>query len=325
MQIKISSIAGIRNFITIVLVWTIVFFVIWLVVQGVPKTWLAPNSNMYGILTGSMDHMTISEQTSADPTELPAELKIELQELINDEHNDAYVTSLRTKNRCELDPTTCAAIAREYQPTALIKRRYETITIGLINSLDQVLTQGNPSKACLTSLKLYQDTLASRGAATWTTIRMNTAPLESFREYRQVLTHELWHIVDLCGLQATNARKDSNFTEFGREVFGIDDPSFDFYRISRESERVRKPWSRSTDFISGYAAKNPFEDFAEAHNAYLNHQRKFADLASSNTMLQQKYNFFTSLYGTSGFDISERPNDHLWDNSHRVRDTTRWE
>ncbi len=146
---------------------------------------------MYGILTGSMDHTVISQKVSADPTELPAELKIELQELLNDEHNDAYVTSLRTTNRCELDPTTCAAIAREYQPTALIKRRYETITIGLINSLDQVLTQGNPSKACLSTLKLYQDALASRGAATWTTIRMNTAPLESFREYRQVLTHEL--------------------------------------------------------------------------------------------------------------------------------------
>jgi hypothetical protein len=326
MQTKISSITGIRNFITIVLLWTLVFFVTWLVIQGVPKTWLTPNSHMYSILTGSMNYNTIPQTTLKNPIEdLPSELKIELEELLNQEHNNAYITSLRTKDRCELDPSTCDKIERAGTYTPTIKRRYETLTIWLINTLDTVLSQWNPSRICLQWLKLYEDTLASRGAATHTTIRMNTSPLESFHEYRQVLTHELGHVVDLCGIHDSSNPKDQNFTEFGNEVFGIDDPSIAFYRISRESERVRKPWSRSTDFISGYAAKNPFEDFAEAHNAYLNHYSKFQTLATANPILQQKFAFMQALFDNDTFDILERPRSHGSDLSYRVWDTTRWE
>lgn len=48
---------------------------------------------------------------------------------------------------------------------------------------------------------------------------MNTEPVESYREYREVLTHELGHIIDLCGLDDTSTAKDDLFTEFGEAVF----------------------------------------------------------------------------------------------------------
>jgi hypothetical protein len=124
------------------------------------------------------------------------------------------------------------------------------MTIGLINNLDTLITQGKTSRQCLSRLKLYKDEVAARGSATHTSIKMNTQPVESYREYRQVLTHELGHIRDLCGLDESDDEKDSNFTEFGEKVFGKKDPSLIFYRMSRESERVRKKLSSSKDFIS---------------------------------------------------------------------------
>ena len=42
---------------------------------------------------------------------------------------------------------------------------------------------------------------------------------------------------------------------------------------------------------------DPFEDFAECHNLYLNHNAIFKVWAQNNIALKQKYNFFANLYG----------------------------
>ncbi|MDR2190631.1 MAG: hypothetical protein LBP53_05625 [Candidatus Peribacteria bacterium] len=42
---------------------------------------------------------------------------------------------------------------------------------------------------------------------------------------------------------------------------------------------------------------DPFEDFAECHNLYLNHNNLFQSLARNNPSLKEKYNFFANLYG----------------------------
>jgi hypothetical protein len=94
--------------------------------------------------------------------------------------------------------------------------------------------------------------------------------------------------------------------------------------MSRESERVRKKLSSSKDFISWYASKNPFEDFAESHQAYLNHPRKFLELANTNTILMAKYRYFKKLYGDITFDVTEYPKQ-VTTTKTRVWDTTRWE
>jgi hypothetical protein len=56
------------------------------------------------------------------------------------------------------------------------------------------------------------------------------------------------------------------------------------------SEDIRQSSSKPEDFVSGYALTNPFEDFAEAHNAYHLHNKRFRTIAQSNSTLQQKYN-----------------------------------
>ena len=42
---------------------------------------------------------------------------------------------------------------------------------------------------------------------------------------------------------------------------------------------------------------NPFEDFSECHNLYLNHNDLFQAFAQRNSNMKNKYNFFANLYG----------------------------
>ncbi len=71
-------------------------------------------------------------------------------------------------------------------------------------------------------------------------------------------------------------------------------------------------------FISGYAATNQYEDFAESFTFYIFHNREFADRAMKNESLRQKYLFFSNSIFTGGafvdtdFRIGKIPK-YLWD------------
>jgi hypothetical protein len=99
------------------------------------------------------------------------------------------------------------------------------------------------------------------------------------------------HILDLGMLNGTQRTKNPDFTEFGNAVFADDDISLKYYAISRQSEIIRKALSSKKDFCSGYGMSDPFEDFAECFNLYLNHNSLFKQIAKSNKSLKQKYNY----------------------------------
>ena len=141
-------------------------------------------------------------------------------------------------------------------------------------------------------------------------------------EFFQVISHEMWHIVDLWWLQWTSRKKSQTFTEFNKAVFAIDDPSLEYYKYSRSSETVRKSWMTKEDFCSGYGMSDPFEDFAECHNLYLNHQDYFRQIAKNNSTVKNKYNFLSNLYGWEYINDSEAKYEN-WSNSYRVWDTTK--
>lgn len=124
-------------------------------------------------------------------------------------------------------------------------------------------------------------------------------------EFYQVFNHELGHIIDLGSLNGKSKVRSSLFTEFGQKNFAIDDPSIPFYSISWQSEEIRKEAATQEDFCSGYGMTDPFEDFAECHNLYLNHQNIFKTLAASNSALEQKYAYFDALYQKHYFSDSE--------------------
>jgi len=132
------------------------------------------------------------------------------------------------------------------------------------------------------------------------------------------------HIIDLWYIQWTNIKKDNNFTEFGKIVFAINDPSIRFYTVSWESEKIRKAEAKKKDFCSGYGMTNPFEDFAECFNLYIHHNILFKEITKNNNQLTQKYNFIASILSGKYIGSNSQEIELLKKNTdRRPRDTTK--
>ena len=192
----------------------------------------------------------------------------------------------------------------------------------LFKKLDTNITRWkNPSEALLAML-INEWKWTRRWSANRTTVTINLWWMKYDNEFFQVISHEMWHIVDLGWLQWTSRKKSQIFTEFNKEVFAIDDPSLEYYKYSRSSEKVRKSWMTKEDFCSWYGMSDPFEDFAECHNLYLNHHDYFRKLAMNNSTVKSKYNYFSNLYGWKYINNSEAKYED-WGTSYRVWDTTK--
>ncbi|NOZ43685.1 MAG: hypothetical protein GXP45_00665 [bacterium] len=105
----------------------------------------------------------------------------------------------------------------------------------------------------------------------------------------EILSHEAGHITDLGIIQGTKRQLSPTYTEFGKKRFAIDDPSLWYYEISFTSEKTRNANAQKEDFCSRYGMTDPFEDFAECYNLYINHHNIFQTMAKNNTALQKKY------------------------------------
>jgi len=103
-----------------------------------------------------------------------------------------------------------------------------------------------------------------------------SSTMTSLTEASKVLVHELGHMVDIYLLRETKKSTD---------------PSSSYYGISWSEPTVMRATASSRDFISGYAATNQYEDFAEAFAFYVFHNTEFEARALSNPALQKKYDF----------------------------------
>lgn len=177
----------------------------------------------------------------------------------------------------------------------------------------------------LQEIKISKDNGTRRGYATWTDVVLNLWSVATRQEFLELISHELGHILDLGMLNGTDNTKDTLYTEFSKAVFALDDLSLSFYKLSRESERIRKANSSKDDFCSGYGMSDPFEDFAECRNLYLHHNTFFKLIAKANSTLRQKYNTIASRYEgnyiskTNIYDIT----NYKKDSKYRPWDTTR--
>lgn len=119
-------------------------------------------------------------------------------------------------------------------------------------------------------------------------------------EFLKLLIHELGHYVDIYTLVGTS------------------DPSDIFYRISWQDKTTKKSGETISSFVSGYAATNKYEDFAESFVFYIFHNREFSDRAMKNDSLRRKYLFFSQHLFVNGefvdtdFRIGKIPG-YLWD------------
>ncbi len=175
------------------------------------------------------------------------------------------------------------------------KALYYSSIIDVIDSLQQWMSRKTIISDSLFSLTL-SNSIWDRRWWWWSkTIIINTKDISNMQEFREILTHELGHIIDLWGIVGVSQQYDQKFTLWGKSIFGIDDSSLDFYRISRDSITTRKSDATYLDFIWWYAMSNPYEDFAECFNMYIRHNDVFRAMSQWSQKLQKKYNYIQSI------------------------------
>ncbi|MCF7906168.1 hypothetical protein K9L63_03205 [Candidatus Gracilibacteria bacterium] len=141
----------------------------------------------------------------------------------------------------------------------------------------------------LTSLEVRNQNHVSRGMSNGEKIIINTGFIKNNDELTSVFVHELGHTMDLEELHSINGGA-SEFRDNDKIIFK-GDPSVYFYRISWKNATTKKSSIRISDFVSGYAATNPFEDFAESFLMYRLHGEIFRAQAQKSDILKQKYDF----------------------------------
>lgn len=155
---------------------------------------------------------------------------------------------------------------------------YVTISNDVINRLKEVIHSPYfESKVTPLNLLLDSEKQEPRGQVIGNKLILSTS-ISNDSEQLKVFIHELGHIVDIFYLK--------------KGIFA--DPSNIFYSISWESFNTKKKGQKITDFVSGYALSNKYEDFAESFIFYIFHNEDFQKRAKQNDILQRKYNFFQS-------------------------------
>lgn len=197
---------------------------------------------------------------------------------------------------CGVDSNLCDKVRFDGDYTDQERYSYFGSILFVVTKLNKNLSFWWSVTDSLQEIIVKKDTGNRRWYATHDTVVFNLWSVQSYDEFVELVGHELGHIVDLGVVNGTDSQNDANFTEFQDEVFAIDDPSLEYYALSWKSETVRKSSTKKDDFCSGYGMSDPFEDFAECHNLYLNHNNIFKYLASKNSVMKKKYDFMVSLY-----------------------------
>lgn len=154
------------------------------------------------------------------------------------------------------------------------------------------------------ALSIILDTklIEPRWQMTGRSIRLSPSVVKE-SEFVQLLVHEIAHYIDIYSLISLG-----NTT----------DPSSHFYDISWEWSKTKKSNETIANFISGYAATNQWEDFAESFTFYVFHNAEFAERALKNESLRKKYLFLGEYVFEDGtfldtdFGIGKVPS-YIWD------------
>lgn len=140
---------------------------------------------------------------------------------------------------------------------------------------------------CRTHLKnfyiIYQDA-KQRGLGGKSTIIVDGSVPDE--EFIGLLTHECAHVThsNLMG----NVTAGASAFKDGNDIFYKDSPMAQFFSISWMAESILKADASSTDFVSGYAKSDAFEDFAETFAMYVLHRDAFETRAQSNAAIKAK-------------------------------------
>ncbi len=167
----------------------------------------------------------------------------------------------------------------------------------------------------LKNLEVKNKYHASRGMANANRMIINTGLIDSQKELNAIFIHEMGHVTDL-GFLKSKGGKTTSFWD-GKTPIYSQDKSLKFYRISWRNSQEQKSNAKPSDFISGYAQANVFEDFAETYIFYKLHGEKFRILIQSSKKLQEKYNFMKDfVFDGKEFQLEKNSDwqpKYIWD------------
>ena len=224
---------------------------------------------------------------------------------------------------CKYNQQICNITSFDWDFDTNQKIKYQALIIYLIKNLNTFFGGKHKITDTLYKIRLVKWISDRRGYAGHSTITIDAWLINSNKEFFEVLTHEMWHHIDLWILKGSSNTKSTIYTEFGEEAFALDDPSLIFYKFSRLSEITRSGASSYKDFVTWYGMSDPFEDFAECFNLYINHHSLFVQMKTSSAVLANKYNYIRTYLGDwyifDGSDLSykvqQNPYRRPWDST----------
>jgi hypothetical protein len=108
----------------------------------------------------------------------------------------------------------------------------------------------------------------------------------SDEEFAGLLIHECGHVIH-SNMPGSPLAGKSTFVD-GADPFYTDSPMVEFFAISWTEADLLKRDAKKTDFVSGYAMSDAFEDFAETFAMYILHRDAFEVRAKTNTAMAAK-------------------------------------
>lgn len=222
-----------------------------------------------------------------------------------------------------VDLRVCEKIRFSEWYSAKEKATYYTAILEVLETLNNALPAGTNLPDALFSISL-SSTVGERRGRWWSkTIAIYTKDIWSLQEFREILTHELGHIIDLWVVKWTSSDLDQSFLLGNIASFSANDASLSFYRLSWDNTTTRKASALYTDFVWGYAMTNPYEDFAESFNMYIRHQDVFRTMMITSETLQKKYYIMDRLLGGVYKDsdqknigiVNKNPKRRPWDST----------
>ncbi len=141
----------------------------------------------------------------------------------------------------------------------------------------------------LKDLEVQKNKNISRGLSNSRKIILHTSSIQNQQELIAVFVHEMGHITDLGALKGKKGHKTSFYD--GKTPILNDDLSLIFYQISWKTATQKKNSAKKSDFVSGYASSDCFEDFAETYLFYRLHGEKFRGILRYSPALKKKYEF----------------------------------
>ncbi len=252
------------------------------------------------------------------------ELEDDVGIILSDVHESANIESSFEK-LCSLYPDYCAiTIFDSSKISNKQKLYYQTL---IIYALKKFKSYGIDFSDYIGSIVIKFENTKSRGYSSRSQMVLNVRPMGSYSEFINVVIHELGHFVDFSHLVwDLSLPKDTTYTEFGKIVFPVDDPSVDFYKLNRSNENTRKKWITYKDFVSGYAMTDPFETLAETMHFYVNYNGIFRELVKQSTILREQYQFMDELFWGQYISdgLKKKSEFEKYDRDFRPYDTTRF-